>query len=124
MEDREEKEVVSTQLCYDCAFKHLSCAYVAWAEVVNGYPTPDHIAKVVGHMAHAEEHLLERHPDIAKAIREARKLFWDSQIFEMQSRPAFEMLLEDLWERVVEAEGGEAGGNDGEEDEAEGTGAE
>lgn len=90
------------QLCYDCAFKHLSCAWVAWTEVNNGYRTADHAMKVVGHMANAEEHLLEAHPKIAAEIREHRKSFWDALVCGMQYQPPFEELVERVLELAEE----------------------
>lgn len=91
----------STQLCYDCAFKHISCAQIAWAEVNNGYRQADHIAKVMGNLSLAEEHLLERHKDLAENIREGRKDWWDALIQGAIYRPPFEEWLQRIWELTL-----------------------
>lgn len=113
---------MDNQLCYDCAFKHISCAYVVWAEIRNGYNEPGHYMKFVGHMAHAEEHLIDRHDDMPGQIREARKLWWDAQLTGATYRPPFEEWLQAIWEMILTDlhENKELCPDDQEEDEDEG----
>ena len=92
---------MDNQLCYDFAFKHISCAYVVWAEISNGYDEPGHYMKFVGHMANAEEHLIDRHDDLPEQIREARKLWWDAKLTGATYRPPFEEWLQTIWEMIL-----------------------
>lgn len=92
---------MDTQLCYDCAFKHISAAYVTWCEIQDGYDRSDHYMKLVGNLVHAEEHLIDQHPDLAERIREARKAWWDSKALGGECRPPFEELAQSVWELVV-----------------------
>jgi len=91
---------VNNQLCYDCAFKHVSAAWVAWCEIYDGYKRPDHFMKVIGHLAHAEEHLVDRHVEIAEKLREERKLFWDAIVMDGFYRPCFEEINDSIWDLV------------------------
>lgn len=93
----------NTQLCYDCAFKHLAMAQAAWYEVMNGYAQSDHYLKVVGHLAHAEEHLAERHQDLSEKIRTARKAWWDATLLGAAFRPPFEELAQEVLEHAIRA---------------------
>lgn len=89
------------QLCFNCTFKHLSCAWVAWCEVSNGYREPQHIMKVVGHMANAEEHLVDEYPELAARVRAERSDFWDAAVTGSNYRPDFEELLSDVWTHLL-----------------------
>ena len=56
--------------CTDCCRKHLAQAMVLILEANKGYP--EHAWLAVGHMAEAEDEMLEKYPEIANQIRDAR----------------------------------------------------
>jgi hypothetical protein len=56
--------------CLDCVRKHLAQALVLMSEVKKGYP--EHFWLVIGHMAEAEDEMLEYSVDFANRIREER----------------------------------------------------
>ena len=91
----------SIQLCYDCAFKHISDAATIWNEIENGYGVPDHYMKFVGALSQAADHLLEKHPDLSVAIREARKEWFDSKVLGGTFRPPFEDWAMRVWELIA-----------------------
>lgn len=57
--------------CPQCAIKHLAQAGVLFKEYRKGYP--HHIWYGLGHMAEAEDEIIEFMPEEANAIREVRK---------------------------------------------------
>ena len=64
--------------CLDCVKKHLAQALVLACEVKKGYP--DHYWLVIGHMAEAEDELLEHDEVYANKIRDERvKYMLDNQ---------------------------------------------
>jgi hypothetical protein len=81
------KEILDTQFCFDCALKHLSEASVEY----NGKDKLSWI-KVVGNMASASNHLIEKYEAIANEIRVERKKYSDSLISGKAYRPDFENL--------------------------------
>jgi len=91
----------SVQLCYDCAFKHISDAATIWNEIENGYNVPNHFMKFVGAMSQAADHLLEKHPDVAAEIRLARKEWFDQKVLGLVYRPDFESWAETVWEQII-----------------------
>lgn len=91
----------SIQLCYDCAFKHISDASTIWNEIENGYGVPDHYMKFVGALSQAADHLLEKHPELSFAIREARKEWFDSRVLGGKFRPPFEDWAMQVWELIT-----------------------
>jgi len=56
--------------CRSCARKHIAQACILMLEAQKGYP--EHGWLAVGHMAEAEDELLEKHPDMANVIRSER----------------------------------------------------
>lgn len=87
-----------SQFCYDCALKHIAIASEAWFEIENGYDRPDHWMKIVGNLAHAEIHLVERQPELAAEIRDGRTAWWVAKLAGARVRPAFEMWFEAVLE--------------------------
>ena len=77
--------------CFECAFKHLSAAMVAFDEIANGHRDISHVAKLIGHLSHAEEHTVKRWPELATSIRSERRGFWTEK-----KPPRFEFLLAEL----------------------------
>jgi hypothetical protein len=64
--------------CYKCAFKHLSQAQRVYGEICQGYAGDvEHLASLVGDLACASDHLLEKQPDLAGVIRGDRILLLD-----------------------------------------------
>ncbi len=91
----------SVQLCYDCAFKHISDAATIWNEIENGYNVPNHFMKFVGALSQAADHLVEKHPEVAAAIREDRKEWFDAKVMGSTFRPRFEEWADFIWERIL-----------------------
>ena len=91
----------SEHFCYDCAFKHLSCARILWNEINNGYDNTDHISYMIGNMALAETHIFELHPDIAYLIRDGRKQAWEGILAGEVVRPDFETYLNDVYNAAI-----------------------
>jgi len=59
--------------CWDCVTKHVSQAMILHEEEVPmGYP--QHIKRVVGHLAEASSEVLEFHAELANLLREYRLL--------------------------------------------------
>lgn len=58
--------------CPRCAIKHLAQARALLKERDKGYP--HHVWFAIGHMAEAEDEIVERMPDEARRIRDARVL--------------------------------------------------
>lgn len=56
--------------CVLCCLKHLAQAYVLLLETGKGYPHHNWIA--MGHMAEAEDEVLNAYPEVSGAIRRAR----------------------------------------------------
>lgn len=73
-------------ICIECAIKHLAQAYVLLKESKLGYPIHKYYA--IGHMAEAENELVEKYTHIAEHIREARKLLFTESV-----TPDFESLI-------------------------------
>jgi len=85
-------QIPDSQLCYDCAGKHLSSASVAWDQIKNGQPAS--WIDLIGNLAHAEEHLIEKHEELAGEIRKDRKTAWAAMLEGTGiPRPEFEMHL-------------------------------
>ena len=90
------KVEMNTQLCYDCATKHLADAAVAWSEMKSGETAA--LLDVLGNLSHASNHLIEKHPDLANAIRTDRKAIWESLIQQTPFiRPDFESRVGDVF---------------------------
>ena len=83
--------------CYDCAFKHVSAAMVIWNEIQQGYNDILHLAKFVGNMSEASDHLVRGDPELANWLRDERVKFYDSDIHNY--RPPFE----DMLVKIIEA---------------------
>ena len=62
--------------CLNCSRKHIAQAEVLMAEARKGYIQHGWLA--VGHMAEAEDELLEKYQEIADKIREERLKYMDS----------------------------------------------
>ena len=63
--------------CLNCVMKHLSQAMVIHEEEVPlGYP--DHIYRVIGHMAEASRECVALYPELAGVIRDHRLAIMDS----------------------------------------------
>ena len=56
--------------CYECTYKHIGQALVLLTECVKGYP--EHFIYVVGHLAEAEDEIVELDAHIQESIREFR----------------------------------------------------
>lgn len=56
--------------CLFCARKHLAQAEVLMSEALKGYPR--HAWLAVGHLAEAEDELLEKFPELAGTVRDHR----------------------------------------------------
>lgn len=65
--------------CLNCCRKHLAQASVLATESRLGYPLHRWLA--VGHLAEAEDEILERSPEIAKQIRIVRRMWMDDNSF-------------------------------------------
>jgi len=59
--------------CLMCARKHLGQAEVLMSEALKGYP--QHAWLAIGHLAEAEDELLEKYPEIAATVREHRLIY-------------------------------------------------
>jgi hypothetical protein len=92
-----DKSVMPTQLCYDCAVKHLADAATAWKEMEGGNKTS--VFEVLGNLSHASNHLVERHPELASDIRNERKSVWEALATPNKpfSRPNFNALIESVF---------------------------
>jgi hypothetical protein len=73
-----------------CALKHLSQAWVISKEVRKGYPAFYWL--VMGHMAEAEDELVNGHEEQAIKIRDARQAYQ----FDADNVPDFESLIDGL----------------------------
>jgi len=62
--------------CLDCAWKHLSQAFVNLREAKQGYPQFKSL--VVGHLAEASDELLDKYPKFANEIRQHRLQFMEN----------------------------------------------
>ena len=60
------------EACLECTMKHIAQAIVLYHEMFKGYP--EHLAYVVGHLAEAEDEILDLSPDLCNRIRKQRKL--------------------------------------------------
>lgn len=78
--------------CTDCCRKHLSQAMVLILEANKGYPL--HAWLAVGHMAEAEDEMLERYPQIAESIREERLKLMETMRDGRPSSPGLMDLIE------------------------------
>lgn len=56
--------------CYDCMIKHCGQAAVLLMETKKGYP--EHFIYAIGHLAEAEDEIVQKHPNQAGKIREFR----------------------------------------------------
>jgi len=89
-----DADVIGTQLCYDCAVKHLTEAKTAWSE-----SDPMSWMDALGNLGHASNHLVERHPQLANAIREDRKRVWEGIVgASAYLRPTFEEHIQAVFE--------------------------
>jgi hypothetical protein len=77
----EPSDVLNTQLCYDCATKHLADAGVVWDDMEMG--DFNAFVEVLGNLSHASNHLIEKHPDVADIIRKNRKAIWEAFVKEL-----------------------------------------
>ena len=64
------KPQIRREFCARCAIKHLAQARALILEVSKGYP--HHVWYAIGHMAEAEDEIVELMPDEAGKIRERR----------------------------------------------------
>ena len=93
------KELVKdTFQCYGCAFKHLAEAMVVWDELQMGYSNSTHIARFVGNMSAAANHLVSKDMILANQIREERMLTFEN----LSYRPEFEGILANVHHRLQE----------------------
>jgi len=58
--------------CIECVMKHISQAIILYHEMFKGYP--EHLVYVVGHLAEAEDEVLEISEALCCRIRRQRKL--------------------------------------------------
>jgi hypothetical protein len=58
--------------CIECVMKHISQAIILYHEMFKGYP--EHLVYVVGHLAEAEDEILEFSKELCLRIRRQRKL--------------------------------------------------
>lgn len=82
--------------CLDCTYKHLAQAMIIHEEECpNGYP--DHIHRVVGHLAEASREIVAYHPVLAMEIRSHRvRIMGDPQYM-----PPYEGLLDYVSELIA-----------------------
>lgn len=66
---------LDSQLCYDCAIKHLSEASESFKQIETN---PKAWIHIIGNLSHAANHLVENHPKFANEIRNIRKNFMDN----------------------------------------------
>ena len=66
----EKKTNMRREQCTRCAIKHLGQARALMLEVKKGYP--EHVWYALGHMAEAEDEIVEIQPEAAEVIRTAR----------------------------------------------------
>jgi len=59
------------EACYDCVKKHVSQAMVIHEEEV-GLGYPEHIYRVIGHLAEASRECFEAFPEMAELLRKYR----------------------------------------------------
>lgn len=80
--------------CANCARKHLAQAMVLMLEAEKGYPA--HAWLAIGHLAEAEDELLDQHPSIAQSVRAHRLLYQETVISGQKhySFPGFELIAE------------------------------
>lgn len=62
--------MMTRDFCPRCSIKHLAQARALLKERRKGYP--HHVWYAIGHMAEAEDEIIDRMPDEARAIRDAR----------------------------------------------------
>lgn len=86
-------QALDSQLCYDCAMKHLTEAHESFKEVKQN---PRAWIFIIGNMSHAANHLVERHPKLANEIRSFRKKFMDNMLV----GKTIQLDLQQLCERV------------------------
>lgn len=78
---------MSRPTCFLCALKHVAQARILGSEARLGYQ--QHYWFALGHLAEAEEELLQEQPQLAETVRLARKQ-WESNPL---VRPDFEALV-------------------------------
>jgi len=61
---------MTREFCARCGIKHLAQARVLMLERMKGYP--HHVWYAMGHMAEAEDEIIERMPEEARAVRDMR----------------------------------------------------
>lgn len=72
----QEVEEVKREFCPRCAIKHLAQARALMLETRKGYPL--HVWYAMGHMAEAEDEIVEFMPEQAELIRVERKKIEES----------------------------------------------
>jgi len=92
MEDNCRPTQIERDPCIECALKHLGQARAIFKETKKGYP---HFPVFVwGHMAEAEDELLEGHTEQANLIRDERiKYQYDEEYI-----ISFDNLIINLWQ--------------------------
>jgi len=84
--------------CLFCAEKHLQQAQIISMEVRKGHS--DHMRYVCGHMAEAEDHLLEAYPDMANRIRDYRLEYRNSFLDDRTVTIPFDDVLSTIEELI------------------------
>jgi hypothetical protein len=77
----------SRDACILCTLKHIAQAYVLWKETYKGYPQHKWIC--MGHMAEAEDEIVNAYPEVCEAIRTQRLAYQN-----YDQPPAFLGLIE------------------------------
>lgn len=84
---------MTRDFCARCGIKHLAQARVLMLERMKGYP--HHVWYAMGHMAEAEDEIIERMPSEARAIRDVRLMIEKSlEHKDVEYCPDFGALME------------------------------
>lgn len=59
--------------CFECCRKHIAQSHILETEAELGYPLHKYLA--IGHLAEAEDEIIEKDPQLAAYIRAKRKQF-------------------------------------------------
>lgn len=76
--------------CVLCCLKHVGQARALWLEAQKGYPNFHWFC--IGHLAEAEDEIVQEYPGLADKIRTERKVLEGNPRY----RPEFESLVEEV----------------------------
>lgn len=92
-------EEMKREFCPRCGIKHLAQARALMKETKKGYP--HHVWFAMGHMAEAEDEIVDFMPEQAEAIRTERIKVQDGLVSGKPFVPDFERLMYDVAEAAM-----------------------